>query len=130
MEEEANSVSEQLERYGQVECVDKSKGIFVDPANNIWTWEVAFGTVTFTKPGWRTRTVDLVNVSRYMFYWLYDDEDCKGSLEFTLETKEVVKFFGRRGAHEAFVRGGRSVVSRPKRQANHTVGMGRAVRGS
>jgi len=125
-EEVVSSVVDQLNIYGKVERVGDTEGIFTDPAKNVWTWSVLLGTVTLSKTDFRPRHVSYENVSQYMFNWLYDDEECRPFLEFSLGLAEVVWLFGHKGAHEAFLKGGRSGVLRQKRKPDNVTSMGRA----
>jgi|KBSMisStandDraft_5_1062788.scaffolds.fasta_scaffold218765_4 hypothetical protein len=100
------SLINQLGRYGAVKKLGPSHGIFTDPAGNVWTWNAIMREVSFSKAGWRPRSLNIENVSLAMFNWLYDDDDCREALEFKIGLKEVVGLFGRKGAHEVFVKVG------------------------
>ena len=100
-----SSVIEQLELFGEVQKLGPTGGLFTDPSGKVWTWTVLIRTVSFDKAGFRPRHIDYENVSQYMFDWLYDDEECRPYLQFTLGLADVVKLFGRKSAHDAIVKG-------------------------
>jgi len=95
-----------LREYGEVRVTSyvPHAGIFIDAIGREWAWSVFGKMVTFTRDGWRTRSVAINKVSKYMFEWLLEDDAARDSLDFTISMKEVIDLFGVEGAHQAFLK--------------------------
>ena len=95
-----------LREYGDVRVTSREQlsGTFTDALHRVWTWSLFGSMVTFAREGWRTRSVALNKVSKYMFEWLLEDDAARNSLDFTISMEEVIDLFGVEGAHQAFLK--------------------------
>ena len=98
------SLTRQLREYGEVNIIEARRGTFTDAASRVWSWSIFGDMVTFMRDGWRTRSVALNKVSKYMFEWLLEDDTARAALDFTINMEEVIDLFGVEGARQAFLK--------------------------